>query len=329
MNAAFRTLACLLLGTAVANAEPPATRVVILDNENLIEGEVTRLATGYQIRRAVGGDMTLPTSRVKAVVADRKEAFAFVCERANLRDADERLRLARWCSTNGLPTEALSEARIAAKMRPGFGAAERYAQSLEMTAKTAPVVDPAVVQAKTETPAGDKVTDVPVIDYNSESFPLFASRVNSVLVNACANCHARDDIKGFRLTRTSGRPGVTKNMMSALQQVNAAEPTQSPILVKALMPHGSATEAPFKTRNHPAFQTLETWARFARAADGTLEPERPLPTTEPRKLPDLPPPPPGNVFGQDSKTVPPKPTKTVADDPFDPAIFNGTVRPRK
>src|SRR4051794_1550637 len=123
MNAALRTLAYLLLAATVAAAETPATtRVVILDNENLIEGEVTRLANGYQIRRQVGGDMTLPTGRVKAVVANRQEAFAFVAERANLRDADERLRLARWCSANGLPTEALSEARTAVKMRPGFGA---------------------------------------------------------------------------------------------------------------------------------------------------------------------------------------------------------------
>jgi hypothetical protein len=329
MNATLRTLAGLLIGATAALAEtPPGTRIIILDNENLIEGQVTRLATGYQIRQAVGGDMTLPSNRVKAVVADRKEAFAFVAERANLRDADERLRLARWCSANGMPTEALSEARTAAKMRPGFNAAERYAQTLEMMAKSS-AADPAVVQAKAETPASDKVTDVPMIDYNSESFPLFASRVNAVLVNVCAGCHARDDMKGFRLTKSGGRAGISKNMMAALHQVNAADPAQSPILLKALTPHGSATEAPFKTRTHPAFQNLEAWARFARAADGTLEPETPLPATEPRKLPDLPPPPPGDAFGQDSKTVPPRPTKTVADDPFDPAIFNGTVKPRK
>src|SRR3954452_24113398 len=158
MSAALRTLACLLLGGAFAAADTPASnRVVVLDNENLVEGEVSKVAGGYQVRRAVG-DRTLPTGRVLAVVADRKEAFAVVAERANRRDADERLRLARWCAANGLNDEALAEARAAAKMRRGFDAAERYVRLLEAVAKAVPPVgDPAVVPAKAEAPARETV----------------------------------------------------------------------------------------------------------------------------------------------------------------------------
>ena len=144
----------LLIRAAFAIAEPPApNRVVVLDNENLVEGEVTKVAEGYRIRRAIGGDMTLPATRVLAVVAGRKEAFAVVAERANRRDADEHLRLARWCSANGLPDEAIAEARSAAQMRPGFAAAERYAEALEAMAKKSPTTDPAVAPVKAETPA--------------------------------------------------------------------------------------------------------------------------------------------------------------------------------
>lgn len=327
MNAAFRTLAGLLLGAAVLLADTkPAPRIVILDNDNLVEGIVARVGDGYQIRRSVGGDMTLPANRVLAVVADRKEAFAVVQSRANRRDADEHLRLARWCAANGLPDEALAAARTAARMRPGFAAAERYAQTLEVLARTPkPMSDPAIVQAKAESPAGEAVTDVPAVDYNSESFPFFASRVNPVLMNACASCHARDDAKAFRLTRVGGRGGITRNLMAALPHVNPADPAASPILLRAIGPHGGGAAAPLKTRAHPAFETLETWARFARAVDGTPTP------AEPRKLPDLPgdPPKTGEVFAKDSKTVPPPPTKTPTDDPFDPAIFNGPAKPGK
>jgi hypothetical protein len=275
--------------------------------------------------------MTLPTGRVLAVVADRKEAFAVVAERANHRDADERLRLARWCAVNGLPDEALAEARTAARMRPGFAAAERYAKSLEAMAKQVPKADPAVVPAKAEAPARDTVTDVPAVDYNSESFPMFAGKVNAVLLNTCASCHARDDVKAFHLTRVGGRGGATRNLMAALPHVNPADPAASPILLKAVTPHGGATDAPIKTRAHPAYQTLEAWVRFARAPEGTAVPA----PAEPMKLPDLPPekpaatPLPTEAFGTDSKTVPPRPTKTEAADPFDPAIFNGEVKPRK
>jgi hypothetical protein len=337
MNAAFRTLACLLVGAAAASAESPS-RVIVLDNENLIEGEVNRAAGGYQVRRAEGGDMTVPANRVLAVVADRKEAFTVVAGRANRRDADERLRLARWCVVNGLNDEALSEAKAAARMRPGFDAAERQIRLLEALAKAVPpVADPAVVPAKAETPVADTVSDVPAIEYNSESYPLFASRVNTILVNLCASCHARDDAKAFRLTRAGGRTGITKNLMAALPHINAADPATSPLLVKALTPHGGATEAPFKTRTHPAFPALETWVRFARAAEGTPAPEGPplgREPAEPKKLPELPDAvkvaaPPGEAFGQDSQTAAPPKTKTVADDPFDPALFNGEVKPRK
>jgi hypothetical protein len=349
MNATFRTLAGLLVGAAVASAGPrPPVRVVVLDNENLIEGEVTRTADGYRIWRAADGEMTVPAKRVLAVVADRKEAFAVVAERANRRDADERLRLARWCAGNGLNDEALAEARAAAKMRRGFDAAERYVRLLEAVAKAVPPVgDPAVVPAKAEAPARETVTDVPATEYNSESFPLFASRVNTILVNTCANCHARDDVKVFRLTRAGGRAGITKNLMAALPHVNPTDPAASPLLVKALAPHGGGTEAPFKSRSHPAYPALETWVRFARAPEGTPAPDSPLlprDGVEPRKLPELPgdtagpvvpaagkssAATPGEAFGQDSKTSPAPPTKAAPSDPFDPAIFNGQVTPRK
>jgi hypothetical protein len=330
MNATLRTLAGLLF-TAAAVAGTPAPRIVVLDNENLVEGEVSKVAEGYLVRRPVGGDMTLPADRVVAVVADRKAAFAVVLERANRRDADEHLRLARWCAANGLPTEALAEAKSAARMRPGFVAAERFAEFLAASAQKS-ASDPAVTQAKAETPAKDTVTDVPAVEYNSDSFPLFASRVNAILLNTCANCHARDDVKAFHLTRVGGRGGVSRNLMAALPHVNPTDPAASPILVKAVTPHGGATEAPFKNKAHPAYQALESWARVARSADGT-PPEPAFPArdpAEPRKLPDLPPPPPtGDAFGQDSKSVPPKPTRTEASDPFDPAIFNGEVKPKK
>jgi hypothetical protein len=191
-------------------------------------------------------------------------------------------------------------------------------------------------------PAVETVTDVPRIEYNSESFPLFASKVNTILVNACANCHGREVMKSRKLTRTGGRPGITKNLMAALPFVNAKDPATSPILTKAVTPHGTATEAPFKTRTHPAYQTLETWVRFARAPEGTTAAEAPFPP-EPRKLPDLGPDkavpfavpavrlagPTTEKFGQDSKTpVGPAP-KPPADDPFDPAVFNQRGKPKK
>jgi len=340
MNAIIRALACVLVFAGLAAAESPAKgRVVVLDNENLLEGEVTPTDAGYVIKRPVGGDVTLPAKRVLAVVADRKAGFMIVAERANRRDADERLRLAKWCLSYNLLDEATAEAQAAVRMRDGFTAAEQMLRSLESMAKLkASTPDPA--PARSEPAAKDTVTDVPAIEYNSESYPLFASKVNAILMNACASCHSRDDVKAFKLTRLGGRSGMTKNLMAALAQVNPADPAASPLLVKSVTAHGSATEPPFKTKSHPAYRNLETWARFARAAEGTAAPDESFASGHPAEVrkqadpvadkPSAPPPPgSGDSFGQESKSTPPKPLKAQADDEFDPAIFNGEVKPKK
>jgi len=333
MNAILRSLAMVVAAAGLVRAEETPVRVVVLDNESLLEGRVSRVADGYEVHRPVGGDITVPAERVVAVVANRKAAFGIVARRANRRDADERLRLAKWCQAHELNEEALAEAEAAARMRPGFTAAERLAESLRaLTKMNAAGPGPAIVPAKAVAPAKDTVTDVPAIEYNSESFPIFATKVNPILMNTCASCHAKDDAKVFPLTRTGGRAAIIRNLTAALAHVNPADPTASPILAKALTPHGGATEAPLKGRTHPAYQALETWARFARAPEGTRAPE-PLVAApmEPRKLPDLDTTPgrPGDVFGKDSKSVSPKPLKNPVDDPFDPEIFNGQARPKK
>ncbi len=328
MKAIFRSLACALVGAAVASAAPPAAaRTVVLDNENVLEGEVVRVDEGYEIRQPSGSSVTIPASRVLAVVANRTAAFHVIADRSNRGDADERLRLARWCAANGLPEQALIEARAAAKMRRGFLAADRYVALLEEAVKRRqPENHPEIIQAKAETPKPDAaVTEVPVVEYNSESFPLFATRINAILVNTCANCHANGTARKFRLTRAGGRSAVTRNMMAALPFVNPKDPAASPILTKALLPHGKATEAPFKTRTHPAYQALEVWAQIARATEGTAVPEVPT-AAEPGKLPDVVAP--GSPqsterFGQDSK---PAASKNAVPDPFDPAIFNGQIK---
>ena len=269
MKAKLYSLLVLLLAPIVARAEPtptrPAARILVLDNENLLEGEITRVEAGYQIRRASGGDLILPNKRVLAVVGDRKAAFSVLADRANLRDADERLRLARWCAANELPSEALAQAQAAVQMRPGFLAAERLLASLELTVQSpAKKVDSAVVQARADAPGREAVAEIPVVDYNSESFPLFVSRVNAILTNACAVCHARDDVKTFRLTRLGGRSGATKNLLAALPHVNPKDPGASAILVKSVTPHGGGTEATFKTKAQDMMDYLFTTPPFQR-----------------------------------------------------------------
>ena len=352
MKAIIPLLALLSVAGPSMAEETPVMRFVVLDNENLLTGEVTRVEEGWQIRQPVGGDLVLPAKRVLAVVDDRAAAFAVVAKRANLRDADERLRLARWCARQELMDEAIRQAEMAVKMRDNFKAATQYLATLQLsrtnTTPTSPAPAPTVVQAKGETPSAVvKVTEVPSIDYNSETYPFFSTRVHSILLNACASCHARDDIKGYKLQRLTGKAAIGRNLMTSLAQINPNDPAKSPILVKALTPHGNAGEAPFKTRNHPAYQTLESWVLAARSPDAAAGPAGSAiakpDVVEPKKLPDLEktfeaatkagdpnPKPAANQegFGTARSKPTPEPKNAPAADPFDPAEFNKSA-PRK
>ncbi|WP_020473255.1 hypothetical protein [Zavarzinella formosa] len=331
MKAIFHTWVLLSLVAPLAAREEPPMKIVVLDNENLLTGEVSRVEEGWQIRQPVGGEVVLPPKRILAIVADRPAAFQVIAKRANLRDADERLRLAKWCFLQGLPEEALHQAKTAVTMRPGFTAAEQFLATLQVAK---PPVPSPIVPAKAESSAPVAVAkEIPDVDYNSASFPFFSTQVHAILLNTCANCHSRDDSKTFHLVRQTGRTAISRNLMSTLAQINPNDPAKSALLIKAVTPHGTATVAPLRTRNHPAYLALEAWVMIARAPEGTLEPGPRVETPEPKRLPELveKSPPPVTIstkpdsFGsvrtdRTSENKPAAPT-----DPFDPAVFNKSL----
>src|SRR5262245_26182446 len=84
----------------LAHAQTPPARtagkILILDNERALEGDIELQGEQYCIRRG-DGEMTMPAKKAIRLCANWDEALAFLKSRANLADADERLRLAQWC----------------------------------------------------------------------------------------------------------------------------------------------------------------------------------------------------------------------------------------
>src|SRR5262245_3889546 len=80
--------------------DKPTTQVVVLVNDSTLQGQVQRIDNAYHIRTE-RGTTVLPANQVVKVVGNLAEAYAFLRNRANLRDPDERCRLARWCRTVG------------------------------------------------------------------------------------------------------------------------------------------------------------------------------------------------------------------------------------
>ncbi len=181
--------------------------------------------------------------------------------------------------------------------------------------------------------------------YNSESARIFATKVHPILMNACAGCHGRNDHAGpYKLKRLDegyeNGPGVERNLLATVKQLDRADPGVSPFLVKAVAAHGKSKDAPLFSKAHPAYKYLEVWAYWATMRDGAAMPTSiplavvkrpeaapikslasPGKPSEPTKLPAPP------SFATEVKTS--SPDRVNPDDPFDPGAFNRAAHPRK
>ncbi len=292
-GAAVAGLAWGLLRAADLGAPRSTGRVLVLENERTLEGDVERDGDDYHVRRAIG-ELVVPGRQVLRLCADWPEAYAFLRSRANLRDADERLRLARWCQLHGLTKEALAEATAAVEIHP-YSAEARGLQSVlkraVATAQSRAAPAPAVA------PTGPPVPSLPPVDLDTESVSLFTTRVQPILMNVCASCHANDRGGSYRLLRTYSGSGLGQratqyNLSATVAQINLQRPHLSPLLIKAVSRHGPAGQAPLKSRQTPAFRNLQEWVEVTLANNPHLVEEAAPPAAPPAGAAPHPMPPP-------------------------------------
>src|SRR5437763_5266971 len=185
MKPNLRSVAAILMALAVASgvaAAPPAGpatgKVLVLDNQHVLVGDVERAGDQYRVRRD-GGETMVPANRVLAVCADLDAAYQYLRGRAEPRDAAARLRLARWCDANGLRTAAAAEAQAAVELQPRSAEAQAL---LKLLRQKAAASAPASVPVKPAAPAAPATVADP-IDCGAEAFQRFAAKVQPVLAN--------------------------------------------------------------------------------------------------------------------------------------------------
>jgi hypothetical protein len=257
-------------------APPPAKgKVLVLDNERTLEGDIERVGDQYRVRRSVG-ETWLAADRALRLCASNEEALAFLRTRANLDDADERLRLAQWCRERGLGDQALAEVRAAAQLRPEHAETRRLLAHLEQAAAL----------RKPAAPPPEPAEPTPALNValSAEAASHFVTKVQPILMNSCASCHATGRGGAFRLLRAydGGNRKVTQtNLAAVLAEVNAGAPQASPFLAKAASVHGEMAQAPFKSRQAAAYRALEDWVCRTVAANPQLRDALPQPPPQP------------------------------------------------
>jgi hypothetical protein len=336
-------LGCLALPAgrpraAGPGASPEKGKVLVLENEHTLEGDIERVGDRYRVRRAVG-ETWLPADRVLCLVASLPDAYAFLRGRANLEDADERLRLADWCRLNGLRTQALAELRAAAQLRPAHAETRRLLEVLQQAEHVAAVEKPAADSAR----AAEK-EPAPPVEVTTESLGLFATRVQPILMNTCASCHATGRGGRFHLLQAydgglANRRTLERNLAATLAQVDLDRPEASRLLSKAVSDHAHTGQAPLKGRTAPPFRTLEDWVKLTVANSPRPGDARPSPgpgPTAPERRPaaeattqwgaDTRPP----ASAPPASTPMPAPVPSAAPpppDPYDPEPFNRQMHP--
>lgn len=259
----------------VRAADPPHSlkkgRVLILRNEYTIEGDIERVGDQYCIRGKVG-ETRLPAERVLALVASLPDAYVYLRGRANLGDPDERLRLAKWCWNNGLKQQALTELQAAADLRPTHAETRRLlaywqqAPAKGSSPQRAGSVGDGRISVANASFSSGKPADAPPIEVTTESLGLFATRVQPILMNTCARCHATGHGGNFHLTQVfedniNNRRTLERNLAAVLAEVDVNQPETSRLLLKAVSDHAHTGQAPLRDRQSAPYRTLENWVK--------------------------------------------------------------------
>ena len=337
---------------AVPAPLPDKGHVLILDNDELIEGDIERVGERFRIRQGTG-ELFIPVSRASGLVADREAAFQQIAQRLKAKDANDHMRLARWCLAHQLPDRAVAEADIAASMNQDVRYRMVNCDPIKRQAailRSSSSASKAPPSSATPTVARDSAS----FDVNPESLSLFVTKIQPILMNACANCHIANHSSKFQLSRsTIGKQGLESNLAAVSAFLSREQPGASPLLTKAVSVHGGSGLPPIKDRQAAAYRHLEDWAFQAAGQAAAPAPlpasvaaapalpakdpetksnefasEAPTPVTVPTPMEPITP-----VAGKqpDKQPAPlpampttPLPQKSQADpaDPFDPAIFN-------
>ncbi len=287
-------------------------KVLLLKSGHAMEGDIEKVGTQLCVRRGKS-EVWIAEDKALRLCTDWDDAFAFVFAQIKGDDAGDRVRLARWCHLHRLNEKALEQARIAVEIQPNHADAKQIVRLLERALKEPAPAPRPVVPIVSAQPA----EATPTVDVSFETTVAYSTKVQPILMNLCATCHANGAGGKFRLERVSesNQKGSTqRNLAAVLTYVDLDHPAISPLLVMAITKHGDAPAAPIRDRSAKPLQSMQQWIEQTVAKNPQLK------DYARKKTPDkLPPSSPGRG-GEGSKfpmlrTTAPAPGEDVVSQP--------------
>ena len=319
-------LLLLLLSTAIGATEP-VTQVVVLHNGSVIMGTIERTSTRYVVSKGPWHVVRVPKPDVDFIARDMEAAYRKKRSRIPSQDFHAHVRLAQWCLRHDQDRLAGEQLLAIAKLDPYHAAVQALEKQLQRRADVRAGLVPkirTVSHRTSKTAAPNSATDTTLPPLPNGAVAEFTRVVQPLVLNRCGQttCHGRAGTSDFRLYKTGGKRQLMtwQNLRSVISQIDAAQITESPILVKATSIHGQAARPPIGPREQQKFRRIAQWVS-AVAGDGTTlalanaaQPDSFDDTRVAAKSAT----PTSSVADDDKVAAPPEPSI----DPFDPATFN-------
>ncbi len=339
-----------------------AADFLLLKTGFLVEGVATNEGKDYTVKMEFGS-IQIPATKVEYIGRNRHEIYLYRRNLVSGGSCQDVMKFAEWCLTNGLPQEGIEEYQRAKSLAPNETLSSFIQRRIELAQHPEtenvdmgnnPFISPYASQpkaerAETDAEIGRWMSGMPRTIVDS-----FSRKIQPTLSSRCAatDCHGSASDNQFRISIPRHQNGSTtyRNLQAALQWVDPANPTGSPLLAAMVTYHGG-TKPPFDVESNQYNATVDwiqtTIKELPSEYAGQLYTAKPLkqiaatPTPSPDPKPRERTTPESKTFFADKNqqpvelqmtrlTVPTPqsaaPQKPVAastpGDPLDPALFN-------
>lgn len=330
LSARLATIALLITAGHLACAAEPALQpqraVLVLRNQQVLEGEVTPAGDYYLVSLGKTGRIRLASKDVEMVCRDLQEAYQRKAAAISGKSAEAHVELAEWCLRQSLHDQVRAELTAAKEIEPGYRGIPPVEQRLKFA--TTPQ-QPSV----TNTPPAVATVGTQQLDRTMRELPPgtvehFTAVIQPILLDRCGNasCHGGGATARFQLLqpvpgRIPSRRFTQRNLFATLSIVNKEVAQDSELLAMSLKAHGLVGRAAFKSEKDRQYQEVAEWIASLRAVPEQSPPATVNTAQIGRPRPQVG----GSPPDVDSEPAPagkneaePSPSR----DPFDPEIFN-------
>ena len=234
----------------------PASRVLLLSNDQIVTGEVIDEGMTLQVRSEIGV-LHIQKSDLVAVVETLSEVYHFKKSKTQNNSA-EFLKLANWCVANGLQEEAdyeFDRAILWAENRQLADALRAQKNAAMLTFEDYKLQKELLEQEKQK--YGNWKKQVPQATFSNfkrEIFPILSRNCSGIA------CHGGNSLNDFRLSPNPHNSDIdaAKNMQTVLGYIVPKAAEKSPLVLVPIAPHGR-TKQIFTQRNVKQYEKLYEW----------------------------------------------------------------------